>query len=63
MRDNRKKLGDCRVYAFGNNKKFSVLNGLYLPAHILGLYEQIYGPLVSVTYRGKTVMADNGSTE
>ena len=50
-----------RYYYFGpsehNLKKIEVPNGGYLRADRIKHYEDIYGPLYSVKYKGKTILA------
>ena len=52
---------DERLYFFGkdesNLKVIQVSNGGYLNADRIKHYEDCFGPLYSVKYRGKTVLA------
>ena len=52
---------DTRTYYFGpsenNLHKIEVANGGYLKPDRIKHYEDIYGPLYSVRYRGHTVLA------
>ena len=54
-------MDDTRYYFFGANEKhlskIEVPNGGYLRADRIKHYEDIYGPLYSVKYKGKTVLA------
>ena len=49
-----------RLYFFGPNENtlmmITVANGNYLSADRIRHYEDIYGPLYSVRYHGKTVI-------
>lgn len=51
----RRNKMDDRIYLFGN-QKITVPNGGYLAAERIEHYEFCFGSLVSVTYRGKTVV-------
>lgn len=52
---------DIRTYYFGKNEKhlkaIFAHGGSYLSADRIKHYEDIYGPLYSVEYKGKTVLA------
>ena len=52
---------NIRFYYFGSNEKsltkIEVPNNGYLKADRIKHYEDIYGPLYSVKYRGKTILA------
>lgn len=58
MGNNRKKLGDDRVYTFETGAVHTCDNGQYINAMRLKALEGVYGPLVKVTYHGKTVMVN-----
>lgn len=54
-------MNDTRYYYFGpsedNLNKIEVPDGKYLKPDRIKHYEDIYGPLYSVKYHGKTVLA------
>lgn len=54
-------MDDIRYYFFGSDvdylTKIEVPNGKYLKADRIKHYEDIYGPLYSVEYRGHTIIA------
>ncbi len=54
-------MNDIRTYYFGKNendlKKIQVANGEYLKPDRIKHYEDCFGPLYSVKYRGRTVIA------
>ena len=54
-------MNDVRTYYFGKNeKKLKAIfahDGAYLSADRIKHYEDIYGPLYSVEYKGRTVLA------
>jgi len=48
---------DVRTYIFGNQKVYAI-NGGYLEPERIQHYEFCFGPLKSVTYRGRTVLCE-----
>ena len=54
-------MDDTRYYYFGPSEnhlsKIEVPNGGYLRSDRIKHYEDIYGPLYSVKYHGRTIMA------
>lgn len=47
-----------RIYIFGTKKVYGV-NGQYLSADRIKHYEDIYGTLISVTYKGRKVIPNS----
>lgn len=51
-------LENTRLYYFGDHKPIHVANGGYLPADRIHHYEDIFGKLQAVKYKGRTVVTD-----
>jgi len=55
-------LDDTRFYYFGPSenclRRIDVIRGGYLSPDRIKHYEDIYGPLYSVKYRGQTIICD-----
>lgn len=50
---------DTRTYYFGKNKKkVEVANGGYLPPDRIKHYEDVFGPLYSMRYRGHMILCE-----